>query len=175
MTVVCPFYTGHKAVFLWALLAWAYEKRSNSSAEQRWVQIERAAWPPHGERTTRPRCLRTFSLAGHPSGGSSRPDLRPRVASSVSFAGKPGFYRTQSRPRRRGATSLGHVKRRKLRRGASAGVKSPPYASTGTPLRQAPSPRSGAQSEARRHGGPTGTKRAPASDARRRTRKEKTT
>ena len=54
MTVVCPFYTGRKAVFLWALLASAYEKRSNSSAEQRCVQIDHAAWPPRRqERTTK--------------------------------------------------------------------------------------------------------------------------
>ena len=48
--LVCPFYLGRKAVFLWAQLAWAYEKRSNSSAEERWAQIEIAqrAWrrPP---------------------------------------------------------------------------------------------------------------------------------
>ena len=44
MTSVWRFYTGRKAVFLWALLAWEYEKRSDSSAYQRWVQIERAAW-----------------------------------------------------------------------------------------------------------------------------------
>ena len=48
-----------------------------------------------------------FPLQGHPSGGSSLFDLRPRVASSVSLQENRDFTELSRARRRRGATSLG--------------------------------------------------------------------
>ena len=75
VTSVWRFYAGRKAVFLWAQLAWAYEKRSSSSAEQRWAQIERAAWPPRRKRR-RPRCLVLFRSRSIPPEGVLFPACR---------------------------------------------------------------------------------------------------